>query len=263
MSTQEAENPVARQPASDIAEVPFGRLVRVELRKMYDTRAGMWLLIAIGVITLAAVALFLFFAPEAELTFNNFVGVTATPQAFLLPVLGILVVTSEWSQRTGLISFTLEPVRGRILWAKVVAVMLLGLVAVVLLLSFAALGNALGTSIQGGDGIWTFGAEGTRDVAILQLTGILSGLAFGMILLNSAAAIVLSFVLPTAFGIFFGIVTSLADAAPWIDLGTAQRPLFEHTMQGEDWAHLLVTGLWWVVIPLGVGAYRVLRSEVK
>jgi len=263
MSTQEAENPVARQPASDIAKVPFGRLVRVELRKMYDTRAGMWLLIAIGVITLAAVALFLFFAPEAELTFNNFVGVTATPQAFLLPVLGILVVTSEWSQRTGLISFTLEPVRGRILWAKVVAVMLLGLVAVVLLLGFAALGNALGTSIQGGDGIWTFGAEGTRDVAILQLTGILSGLAFGMILLNSAAAIVLSFVLPTAFGIFFGIVTSLADAAPWIDLGTAQRPLFEHTMQGEDWAHLLVTGLWWVIIPLGVGAYRVLRSEVK
>ncbi len=44
--------------------------------------------------------------------------------------------------------------------------------------------------------------------------------------LRTAAAIVLSFVLPTAFGILFGIVTSLKDAAPWIDLGTAQRPLF-------------------------------------
>ena len=220
MSSQVFTERAARPPASDIARVPFARLVRVELRKMYDTRAGRWLLIAIGLATLAGVALFLFFAPPDELTYNNFVGVTATPQAFLLPVLGILVVTSEWSQRTGLVSFTLEPVRGRILWAKVGAVVILGVVAVALLLGLAALGNALAVSTQGGSGDWSFGAEGLRDVTILQLTGILSGLAFGMILLNSAAAIVLSFVLPTAFGILFGIVASLQDAAPWIDLNT-------------------------------------------
>ena len=33
---------------------PFHRLVRVELRKSYDTRAGFWLLAAIGLIVLAA-----------------------------------------------------------------------------------------------------------------------------------------------------------------------------------------------------------------
>ena len=263
MSSQVAEDPVARRPASDIAKIPFFRLVRVELRKMYDTRAGMWLLIAIGVITFAAVTLYLFFAAASLLTFNGFVGVTLTPQGFLLPVLGILVVTSEWSQRTGLVSFTLEPSRGRILAAKIAAVVVLGVVAVVLLLGVAALGNVLGASLQGGDGSWTFGAEGYRDTAILQLMGILGGLAFGMILLNSAAAIVASFVLPLAFGVLFGLVTALEDAAPWIDLGTAQRPLFDHTMEGDEWLQLLVTSLWWIVIPLAVGAYRVLRSEVK
>ncbi|MBA3266342.1 MAG: ABC transporter permease [Nocardioidaceae bacterium] len=263
MRTQVADPPVTRQAAVDIATIPFLRLVRVELRKMYDTRAGMWLLIAIGVITFAAVVLFLFFANARDLTFTNFVNVTLTPQGFLLPVLGILVVTSEWSQRTGLVSFTLEPNRKRVLLAKVVAVIALGIVAVLLLLGLAALGNGLGSSLQDGNGSWSFGAEGLRNVAVLQLISVLGGLAFGMVLLNSAAAIVLSFVLPTAFGFLFGIVTSLKDAAPWIDLGTAQRPLFDGTMHGDDWAHLLVTSVWWVVIPLAVGAYRVLRSEVK
>ena len=32
--------------------MPFGRLVRVELRKLADTRAGRWLLISIAALTL-------------------------------------------------------------------------------------------------------------------------------------------------------------------------------------------------------------------
>jgi len=37
------------------------------------------------------------------------------PQSWLLPVLGIMAVTSEWTQRTGLVTHTLEPRRSRIL----------------------------------------------------------------------------------------------------------------------------------------------------
>ena len=38
----------------------------------------------------------------------------------LLPVLGILLVTSEWSQRTAMVTFTLEPSRSRVIAAKFV-----------------------------------------------------------------------------------------------------------------------------------------------
>ena len=44
-----------RPPTLDVSRpraVPFGRLVRVELRKMADTRAGRWLLISIAALTL-------------------------------------------------------------------------------------------------------------------------------------------------------------------------------------------------------------------
>jgi ABC-2 type transport system permease protein len=246
-----------------IPGVPLSRHVKVELRKLTDTRAGKWLLIAIAVITAAAMVIFLFAGKEQDLTFTNFVGVAATPQGFLLPVLGILAVTSEWSQRTGLVTFTLEPSRRRIVYAKLIAIIITGLVFVTLALSVAAVSNIIGSSAFGGDGSWHFGAEGFRDLLMLQLMGLLQGVAFGMILINSAAAIVTSFVLPTAFSILANIVPRIQDAAPWIDLGTAQQPLFDHSMGGDDWSKLAVTTLWWIVLPLAAGVWRLLRSEVK
>lgn len=244
--------------------VPLTRLIRVELRKVTDTRAGMWLLIAIGAITLAAVAIFLFAADSSELTYENFAGVTATPQGFILPVLGILAVTSEWSQRTGLVTFTLEPSRMRIVWAKFVAVIALGLAAVAVALVAGALFNALGSGAMDGSGAWDLGFAGGRDFTLLQLMAIVQGLAFGMLLMNSAAAIVLYFVIPIAWSILFELVGALNDAAPWLDLGTAQEPLFDdHSLTGTEWSRLLVTATIWIIVPLIAGVIRLLRSELK
>ena len=53
MSTLTATAP--RTVPKQIPGVPMSRLVKVELRKLMDTRAGKWLLITIGLITLAAV----------------------------------------------------------------------------------------------------------------------------------------------------------------------------------------------------------------
>jgi ABC-2 type transport system permease protein len=252
-----------RTTPKQIPGVPLSRLVKVELRKLMDTRAGKWLLITIGLLTLAAMVIFLIFGKAPELTYDNFVVVAATPQGFLLPVLGILAVTSEWSQRTGLVTFTLEPSRRRIVYAKVTAIVITGVAFVVLVLGLAALANVIGMAAFDGDGSWTFGIEGVRDVLLLQLMGLLQGVAFGMILMNSAAAIVTAFVLPTAFSVVANLVPKIQDAAPWIDLGTAQSPLYDHQMAGDDWAQLALTSLWWIVIPLVAGVWRLLRSEVK
>jgi ABC-2 type transport system permease protein len=262
MTTATVSAGTGPSPAIGVPRVPFGRLVRVELRKAYDTRAGMWLLIAIGGLTFAAMVLFLIFGPDNELTFTHFVQIAAAPQGILLPVLGILIVTSEWSQRTGLTTFTLEPNRGRVLGAKVVAVLAMGLIAAALLYSVAAVGNIVGTA-RGGDGSWDYGVAGFASGITLQTLGLMGGMAFGTILLNSAAAIVLSFVLPLVTGIVFNVVPGLTKAAAWIDAGTAQQPLNDHTANAHEWAQVAVTSLWWVWIPLVVGVIRVLRTEIK
>ncbi|WP_432936413.1 ABC transporter permease [Kribbella sp. CA-253562] len=251
-------------PDPSVTAVPFSRLLRVELRKLVDTRAGFWLLAAIGVVTIAVVTVFLFVADPEQLTFLNFVGVTATPQSILLPVLGILAVTAEWSQRTGLVTFTLEPSRGRVAVAKLVAVTLVGLLAVVVALGVAALSNVAGTVLLDGAGTWDFEAANVRDFFALQLIGLVQGFAFGMLLMNTAAAIVLYYVIPIAWSVLFSMVGALDEVAPWLDLNTAMTPALEgRTFQGGDWAHIAVAGTIWVLLPLGFGLLRLLRREVR
>jgi ABC-2 type transport system permease protein len=241
--------------------IPLSRLVRVELRKLADTRASRWLLIAIAAITAVIILIFFLTANTSDRTFLNFMGATATPQGFLLPVLGILLVTSEWSQRTALVTFTLMPVRGRVLLAKVLAALIAGLAAILLAIAVAAVATLLGGAPDAWAGI---GADDFAKFGLLQISGVLQGLAFGLLFLSSAAAIVTFFVLPTAFTIVANLWGALRDAAPWVDLGTAQQPLFSGTdLTGEQWLQVTTATLIWVVLPFVVGMVRVLRAEVK
>jgi hypothetical protein len=66
------------------AGIPFGRLLRAELRKLTDTRAGRWLLIAIAAITVLVVVIALFTVPARDLTYSKLVDYTQTPQKLLL-----------------------------------------------------------------------------------------------------------------------------------------------------------------------------------
>lgn len=261
-----APGAVERHPANQHSKVPFSRLVRTELRKSYDTRAGMWLLIMIAGLTLLGTLLFLIFnKTRSDQSMLNFVGFGSFIQALILPVLGVLVVTSEWSQRTGLVTFTLEPSRGRSLAAKVSAVVLLGVAAVVVLLAFSAGMTALAGLLYTDGGAWNFGPYDLLQLVVQQMFYLLSGLALGMILLNSAAAIVVSFMLPTVFSILVNVISWFQDAAPWIDKNTSMQDfLVENaTVNGTDWAQVAVSSLWWVWIPLLLGIFRVIRSEVK
>ncbi|MET0838887.1 MAG: ABC transporter permease, partial [Marmoricola sp.] len=205
--------------------------------------------------------IFFFAAADEERTFLNYIGIMATPQGFLLPVMGILLITQEWTQRTGMVTFTLEPHRGKVITAKVLAALTFGLLAVVLALVLASLGAA----VSGAPDAWeNIGLDDVGKFTLLQVSGVLQGLAFGLIFLNSAAAIVTYFVLPIAFSIVTSIWTALADVQPWVDLGTSQTPLFSgDAMTGEEWAQLATGTLIWVVLPFAVGLWRVLRAELK
>lgn len=245
---------------SSTAPVPLTRLVKVEMRKMVDTRAGLWLVIAIALVT-ALITLVLMLTAEAEQrVFLAFMAVMATPQGILLPVLGILLVTQEWTQRTGMVTFSLEPNRSKVIGAKVLAALVFGLAAVVLAVALAA----LGTVLSGAPGAWEgIGADDLGTFALLQVIGVLQGLAFGLIFLNSALAIVTYFVLPIAFSIVSSLWSALADIQPWVDLNTSSQPLFEGSLSGEQWAQLATGILIWVVLPFLAGLWRVLRAELK
>ena len=85
--------------------IPLARMVKVEARKTFDTRSGFWLLASIGIAALLATGAVILFAPDSELTYSTFVKAIRFPVAVILPLIAILSVTSEWSQRSGLTTF--------------------------------------------------------------------------------------------------------------------------------------------------------------
>ena len=249
--------------------IPMSRLINVELRKLVDTRAGKWLLISIGGLSalVMVIMIWVIAATDGSATFEGFVSSMSTPMGILLPVLGIMSVTSEWGQRTGLVTFTLEPRRGRTVIAKLVSAVIVAVIALVISVVLGVLGNVIFGLITGDGMVWDVSALQLAGFFLLHVLGLLTGFAFGMLIMNTAAAIVLffvySFVLPPLFAAGAALMDWFKDLQPWIDFADAQIPLFDATMTGKDWSQFAVTGLVWFVLPLAVGVWRLLRTEIK
>lgn len=242
--------------------LPFARLVRVEARKVVDTRSGRWLLVVIALLTVAALGLTLRFAGPGELTFPLLVTVTSTVLVLFYPLLGILTVTSELSQRTALVTFTAEPRRPRVVAAKLVAVSwwaCVGLVVAVML-GAAAHGVAVLTRDAPADLSPDWASLG--GFALTLALGVAQGVAFGLLLSSPAAAVTTYFVLPTAWVFAANLTPGVRRFAPWLDPSSSGEVAINGSMVAVDWAHLAVSNALWVVLPLVAGTVVLTRREL-
>ena len=251
-------NPLVAVPS---VAIPLVRLTAVEVRKLADTRAGRWLLILIGLGTVGTAAVQLGWAPDEELTFAGFFAFGLVPSAVLLPVLGILSMTGEWSQRTALTTFVLVPARLRVMAAKAVAGTLVAIAATAATAVLSAAANLLGAAL-GGDGGWRIAGSLVWQSLLLEVLFVLMGMGFGALLLSSPLAIVAYLVLPTLWSVLGEAIRGLHGAARWLDLDVTSAPLSEPSMTAGEYGRLAVSALLWVVLPLAFGSWRVLRREV-
>lgn len=243
--------------AHAIARPPLQRLATVELRKSVDTRAGFWLQIVIVLLAVALVTIQLAFGEEADKHLAPLFRTAVEVISVVLPVLGILLVTSEWSQRTGLNTFALVPQRERVIVAKVIGAAVLALGAVAACLVVAAAGNL----VAGDSWELTLGTLGR--LTLYELIGVLGGVAFGLAFMNSALAIVMYFVIPIGWSILGETIAALDKPADWLDLSRSMTALAEGSMSGTDWAHLGTAAGLWVGVVLVIGLIRLRRTELK
>lgn len=87
---------------SDSHGLALLRLSGVELRKMLGTRAGFWLMASIVISALLATVAVILIAPNEDIAYVSFATARGFPMTVILPLIAVLSVTSEWSQRTGL-----------------------------------------------------------------------------------------------------------------------------------------------------------------
>lgn len=254
--------PAAPGAAGHRPTVPLHRLVAAELRKLADTRSGFWLLVVILLASAGTAALLLFAAPAEEQTFTEFFTFAQLPAGVLLPVLGILAVTTEWSQRTALTTFALVPRRGRVMTAKVMAATLIAALAFGATVLFGAAGTLIATA-NGAEGVWNANWQLFAQCLVLQVALVLMGTGFGALFLNTPVAIVLYFALPMLWTILGESVKALRTASGWLDINQTTVPLTDLSMTAGQWGRLGVSLTVWVLLPLVAGVVRVLRREVS
>jgi ABC-type transport system involved in multi-copper enzyme maturation permease subunit len=235
----------------------LGRLTKVELRKMVDTRSGFWLQLAVLGLTVLTVVITVLAGHESDRTFRHILSNALAPAGVLLPVVGILLVSSEWSQRTALISFALVPRRPRLIAAKVLAGVVLGLVATLVAIVFAALGTALASPDI--PNVWSLPLGLLGQDLLYVMTAMVIGVAFGAALLASAPAIVLYFGLPAALAAL-GSIHSLHGLMEWINSAQSLEPLTLEVLGGKAWGQVLTTLVLWMVLPLAIGLWRITRD---
>jgi ABC-2 type transport system permease protein len=246
--------------AREHARPGLARLTAVELRKMTDTRAGFWLQLAVVLLTVAVVAVDCLWGNARDQTLREMLSIAVAPASILLPIVGILLVTSEWSQRTGMVTFALVPRRGRVIAAKLLASIVLSLAALGLCIAAAVVGTAIAAPAL--DHTWALPVGLLGQHVVSLGTGMVSGVALGAALLASAPAIVCQFALPLAWALA-GRLAGLDTVVRWLDPTSSLAPMTEHLMDGSEWAHAGATLAVWMVVPLVIGLWRIQRGEIR
>ena len=174
--------------------IPMGRIVGVELRKMFDTRSGFWLMASIVIAALLSTVATILFAPDADLTYYTFAKAIGFPMTVILPIIAILSITGEWTQRSGLTTFTLVPHRNRVILAKVIASVTVGVASMLVALVIGVAGNLVGTAITGTNLVWDVSFGHFLLIVLGSLLCLLTGTMLGILFRSSAVALVAYFV---------------------------------------------------------------------
>jgi ABC-type transport system involved in multi-copper enzyme maturation permease subunit len=221
---------------------------------MIDTRAGLWLLIVTALGAVGGMLGQSLGSDGTQAQAANVFFTAAGATSVLLPIVGVLLVTGEWSQRTGLFTFALVPARARIVVAKFIAALIVAVIAAALCLLLGLLGGSLfgtGTEISA--------AEIGRGFLFLGIS-VSIGVALGLLLQSSPLAIVTLFAGPILIGAVGAISDSINDVTTWLD----QSGLTTLVDMGEttEWGKVAVTALVWVALPLALGMVRLERGDI-
>ena len=112
----------------------------------------------------------------------------------------------------------------------------------------------------GVDGTWSGVAPLIGQSAVYLTSGIVTGVAFGAVVLASAPAIVALFALPIAWTAVASL-SLFAGAAPWLDTRLALGPMPHDVMSATQWAHAGTALALWMLLPLLIGTWRITRRE--
>lgn len=233
-----------------------GRLTLVEARKVFTTRGSRTFLLVVASLGAVIAVAAGFLGGDQEVNAAAVLTVLGLMFTIAMPVVGVLIFTSDWQHREIGSVFLAQPRRSRSFVAKFVA----SLLVTALLLAAAA---AIATLLSVGLGVlvqrplvWTGLDEAIPQLLAGSFVGVLSGAALGAALQNAIGAISLCFVQALLIDPLLGFLPG--EAGPYLMSGSITGFV---AGDGAFWP-FVTAGLLWLVAPLAIGLARYRLGEV-
>lgn len=245
-------------------QVTFTRLIAVQARKLIDTRAARWLLVATMAFASAAVGVLIATWPhgsDGPIELASLLGIGTFAMALLLPVVAIVAATGEWTHHIATLTYTVEPRRLRVLFASAIALVAVTVTLFAALAAICVLAVAV-CQVAGLAVIWNLTVAQFLGGGAFVVFYALVGLALGTMIMNTPAAIVTFFLIPSLLQIGSSVSAQFAEVATWININHTLAPLIGGTPSALHWGHVLATTAFWILIPLTLGGVRLSRREV-
>jgi len=173
---------------------------------------------------------------------------------------GLSFASPRATTRTALTTFTLVPRRGRVLAAKLVGAVLLGVGVMGFALAVAALATVGVAEVRDTAPVWGEVGRQVGGSLLASVLNIVMGAAFGALLGQTAVAIALFYVAPQAWALVGTAV--FRGNAEWLDVYAAFGRLSEFEVAGHR-AQIAVSVTARVVAPMLLGTLRSLRRNVS
>lgn len=241
---------------TEAAPIRFRALLMVETRKAVDTRGSRILLLISSVLALLLVGVGILFGGST--TLGQAVGGSAASFALFLPLIGLMLVTQEWTQRTAFSTFSAVPQRQRVLLAKAVAALLLvaaiTMLAVLVAVLIAALRGWVTGSVLPADDL----ASAVRSVLAAGLCSTVLGVAIGALTLSTTVSVLLFILVPFTLDVALSFAPAL-----WAEGLSAAT--FSGWLGGDQSFSMaaLISLLVWYLLPCFAGTLRFVRSDVN
>ena len=125
----------------------------------------------------------------------------------------------------------------------------------------------VGAWVSGNETVWDQSLAAVPYVGLSLALSLAMGLVCGTVIRNSAGAIVaffvFSFVIPPLLGLLAMTQDWFHDVQPWVDLDHQLAALLQGSFDPEQWTQLAAASGLWLVLPLAIGMWTLVRSEVK
>lgn len=238
-------------------------MVLVEVRKSVDTRAGRGLLItAVVIVALFAVISATTLSPT-QIDLAEMIRFAGAPLFILMPTIAMISVTTEWTTRSAMTTFLLNPRRGQVALSKLLAGWLLSIGAVFVAAVLCGLVGLIVASLSGS----TFELNAAAALASLVYCIV------SVVVLNIIAMAIGSIVVSTALGlaIYFlftagldGLVGLIAPSwSSYLSFNAGLDAIATGSLNSSNAASSIISVILWLLLTALVGLRLFKTREVR